>query len=79
MVKNVDFGVRCTLILVHSLIHSFSKYLLSIYQVPGTVLVVEHTASNKIKFLPSLNLYSGGSGNGDGERDCNKQISSAVS
>ena len=33
VVKNMDFGVRYTFILIHSLIHSFSKYLLNTYQV----------------------------------------------
>lgn len=77
--KNMDFGDRCTWILTHSLTHSFSKYLLSIYQVPDTVLFVEDTTSSKIKFVPSLNLYYVESSSGDEERDCNKEISSAIS
>lgn len=59
VIKKVDFEVRYASILIHPLIQPFSKYLLSIYQVPGTGLVAEDTASNKIKFLPSLKLYSG--------------------
>lgn len=59
VIKNMDFEVRYASILIHPLIQPFRKHLLRIYQVPGTGLVAEDTASNKIKFLPSLKLYSG--------------------
>lgn len=73
---NMDSRVKYTLILIHSLNHSFShsfKYLLSIYKVPDTVLDAENTTSNKIKFLPSLKLYSGECNGEDGDRDYNKK------
>lgn len=36
----------------YSCIHSFSKYQLSTYSVPGTVLCAGDTAKNKIKSFP---------------------------
>lgn len=69
VIKNMNLAVRYTLILTHSFIHPFSKYLLSMYRLTSTILIGKDTASNKIKFLPSLKLYSGECGSRYGERE----------